>query len=257
MQSGRATLKTTQINLGGFISAWIAQIGSNHYFTDIGGNPNDNELNLPAQTLFSARSSRATYLPTRVRLPEDSTSANGLLYLKSGEYIGGRAGQLVEVNPANGQLRQIYASKTDALKGIDVDATTNRIYSLATDKQQAYEINLTSGELLKTYQYEGLGRSFQSIGHCLVVGAQESEKVFVFDQNKPGDEPVYTIEIGLPFEEFSGLRKIALDQTNGKIFIRSNWACNPMTENCQNDFNKVLYVGDKIAEAVSNTCLGN
>ena len=80
---GRIRLNTTTIALGGFITFWIGDIGSKHYFIDQGGNPDDTDIMNPAQTIFHSTSSRARYLSTRLRMPVSGLVLDNKLFLVS------------------------------------------------------------------------------------------------------------------------------------------------------------------------------
>jgi hypothetical protein len=61
-------------------------------------------------------------------------------------------------------------------------------------------------------------------------------------------------EVNLPFEQFSGLRSVAVDRATGSIFVRSSLPCNPVTDVCDKEYNRVVTFGAESAQRVKAAC---
>ena len=88
-----------------------------------------------------------------------------------------------------------------------------------------------------------------------VAGSDETNKIEFFDQRSDDVLPVMTAVVKLPIEEFSGLKRIAIDQTTGTLFARSTKPCNPMTEVCDKDDNRVVRFTDDVTAEIRAKCL--
>jgi hypothetical protein len=254
LENGKIRLKTTEIALGGFINFWIASFGGKHYFADMGGNPNDDQLDVPAQTIFSATVSNARYLSTRLRMPLAGLGMNQKLYLVSHEALGNPASSLVEVDPTSMQKRVLTASKSAAYAGLKILPGTQDLVTSALAENKIIIVDSQSGQVRRELQTKGYTRSFDFFGHCILAGNDETNSVEIFDLNSPSDRPTLTEEVDLPADQFSGIKSIAVDQATATVFARAAFACNPMSQVCDKDFNRVVRFGAEVADRLRATC---
>ncbi len=255
-ENDRIQFKTTQINVDGFISFWVGTLGKRHFFADIGGNPNDSQLNLdlPAQTLFSSASSAPTYLKARVRMPLAGEIIDGKLMIVSSEGMSLKAGSIVEVDPLTSSTKILLDSKTAQFRGIEAIPGTALLLTLAAGENKLLLIDKNTGEIKREFPTTGYSRVFNRFGHCAIVGNDESNTIEVFQLNSDVNQPVLTEKISLSADEFSGIKQIASDELTGTIFVRANFPCNPLIEVCNKDFNRVVSLGQNIATKLKNRC---
>jgi hypothetical protein len=254
LDGGRIRLKTTEIALGGFINFWIASFGGKHYFADMGGNPNDDQLGVPAQTIFASTGTNARYLSTRLRMPLSGLGMNQKLYLVSHESIGNPKSSLVEVDPISMQKRVLISSATAAYTGIKILPGTQDLVTSALAENKIVIVDSKSGQMRRELRTKGYTRSFEFFGHCVLAGDDENNIVEIFDLNSSSDLPVMAEEVALTGDEFSGIKSIAVDQSSGMIFARASLACNPMMEACDKDYNRVVSFGAEAAERLRKAC---
>ncbi len=256
LENGKIRLRTTQINLGGFITFWIGALGNRHYFVDMGGNPDDTttNLSLPAQTIFSSTGSNATYLNSRVRMPVAGTLLNNKLLLVSSQGIGMDAGSIVEVDPRSSAIRVLLTSKEARFKGLEVIPGTTHLVTSASALNKLIILDSASGQIRRELPTLGYTRAFVLTGHCLIAGNDETNTIEVFDLNSKEDKAIITENVKMAAAEFSGIKQIAVDNATGTVFARSNFSCNPMTTTCDKDYNRVITFGTTVAENVRKLC---
>jgi hypothetical protein len=254
VESGRIRFKTTEIALGGFINFWIANIGGRHYFADMGGNPNDDQLGVPAQTIFASTGTNARYLSTRLRMPVAGLGMNNKMYLVSHEAMGSPQSSIVEVDPATQAKRNLITSRTAKFTGIKILPGTTDLVTSALDEGKILIIDSKSGSVRRELTTKGYTRDFDFIGNCVVAGDDETNIVEIFDLRKSDNLPFMAEEVNLPFEQFSGLRSVAVDRATGSIFVRSSLPCNPVTDVCDKEYNRVVTFGAESAQRVKAAC---
>jgi len=256
LDKDRIRIKTTGINVEGFINFWIGSIGTLHYFADMGGNPNDNNQNpnLPAQTIFSSAGSNPSYLSARVRMPLAGEINQGKLIIVSSEGMGLSSGSIIEVDSKTSSTRTLISSKTAQFRGLEIIPGTNDIVTIAAGENKLVILDRSSGEIRRTFPTIGYSRAFNLVGHCAIVGNDETNTVEVFDLKSKDDKAMMSEKIDLPANEFHGITQIATDESTGTIFARSNFPCNPLIEVCDQDFNRVVSLGPVFATKTQNLC---
>lgn len=248
--------KSHEVNIEGFINFWVGSIGNRHYFADMGGNPNDTNqnLDLPAQTIFSTTNSVPKYLEARVRMPLAGEVVDGKLVMISSEGMSLNAGSVIEVDPSTSQTRILLASKTARYRGVESVSGTKNILILASGENKLLLVNRANGEIEKEFPTAGYSRVFNQIGHCAIVGNDVANSIEVFDLKSNENKAILTETISLPADEFSGIMQIATEESTGTIFARSNFPCNPFIEVCNQDYNRVITFGPDVAKKVKTLC---
>ena len=248
--------QTTSINVYGFISFWIGSLNNLHFFADIGGNSQDDNQNpnLPAQTIFSTRSSAPDYLSTRVRMPIAGTIHNDKLLLVSSEGMGSKAGSIVEVNPRTQQRRTLLETKNGHFWGFKIIPGTNDFVTSAIAQNKLIIADSATGQIRREISTQGYTRTFAITGHCLIAGNDEKNTIEIFDLKSSENKSVLNAEIGMPITEFSGIKQIAIDDTTGIVFALAALPCNPMVEVCDRDDNRVVSLGSELGNAIKNSC---
>jgi hypothetical protein len=254
LQNGKIKLQTTEIAVNGFITFWIASIGSKHFFGDIGGNPEDTNNPGPAQTIFYSTHSQPTYLTTRLSMPLSGAKIGNKLLVVSSEGYGQDKSRILEIDVDTMIKRVVIASNTARYRGLTNIPGTNDIITSASAESKVQVIDTASGTVRREFQTKGLPRSFDMTGHCLVVGNEDTNVVEIFDMNNTSEKPAFAAEINMPPEEFSGITRVAVDPISGTIFARASWACNPFIEPCDYDYNRVVTLGLETAQRVKALC---
>ena len=256
--SGRSiTLRTTTIELGGFITFWIGQIGSKHWFVDQGGNPNDTDIVNAAQTIFSASPNRARYLSSRVRMPVDGHVDGENLWLISSAGIGSSSAKVVVVNTRTEGQSELHASSSAGYSMMEVLPGGREIALNARFENKVVVLNKTNGEVTKEFPTGGFTRSIAKFGHCILAGNDESNSVEAFDLREGASvQAVATAQVTLSADEFSGIKRIAVDQSTGTVFARAAVACNPLIDACDKDRNRVVSLGEEFAALLRSSCGG-
>ncbi len=254
LEGGKIKIKTREIALGGFINFWIATVNGQHYFADMGGNPDDDQLGVPAQTIFSSTGTNARYLSTRLRMPLAGLGLNNKLYLVSHEAIGSAKSSLVEVDPVSMQKRVLKASATAGYADLKVLPGTSDLVSIARDENKLVIIDSRSGEVRRELSTKGYTRSFDFYGHCVLAGDDQKNIVEIFDLKTESNAAFLAEEVQLPAAEFSGIKSIAVDKTSGTIFARASFPCNPMVTVCDQDMNRVISFGSAAADRLRAAC---
>jgi hypothetical protein len=240
--------------VNGFISFWIASIGPKHFFGDIGGNSEDTNTTGPAQTIFYSTHSQPTYLTTRLSMPLSGTKIGNKLFVVSSLGYGQDKSTILEIDVETMSKRVVMASNTARYRGLTNIPGTSDIITSASAESKVQVIDTTAGAIRREFQTKGLPRSFDMTGHCLVVGNEDTNVVEIFDMNKNSEKPAFAAEINMPPEEFSGITRVAVDPNSGTIFARASWACNPVIEPCEHDFNRVVTLGVDTAKRVKTLC---
>lgn len=253
--NGHIQTVTTRVALGGFITFWVGDIGNRHYFVDQGGNPNDDgPLGEPAQTLFTTTGSNASYLSTRLRMPTDGKVIDGKMYLMSSEGIGSTNAKIAEVDPRTQAVRVIYQSRTAGMTNLLPVANGRYLLSSGRAENKLILTDRIAGGLVREFPTKGFTRAVAAFGHCVLAGNDETNSIEAFDLSTMADEPVYRAAVKLEPEEWSGLKKIAVDQTTGTLFARAAQACNPLVEVCDKDYNRVVKFAPEVAAALRAAC---
>ena len=256
LSGGTIQSTTTTINLGGFITFWVGSIGNRQFFIDQGGNPNDNssDFNQPAQTIFTATTSTARYMSTRVRMPVAGHILGGKLVLVSSSGIGASGAKIVEVDPNTQAVRTLHESRTagysvlEPIPGQDLLLTNGRF------DNKLVVLSRSTGSVQREFTTKGYTRSAVAFGNCVVAGNDETNIVEAFDLRTDATTPVLTGLVSLPAEEFSGIKRIAIDAATGTTFARASLACNPLIDACTNDFNRVVTLGAEFAAKLKAAC---
>ncbi len=253
--NGRIQTVTSRVALGGFITFWVGAIGNRHYFVDQGGNPNDDgPLGEPAQTLFSTTGSNASYMTTRLRMPTDGKIIDGKLYLMSSEGMGSTNSKIAEVDPRSQTVRVLYHSRTAGMTNLLPVANNRYLLSSGREENKLILIDRVTGGLVHEFPTKGYTRAVAAFGHCVLAGNDGTNTIEAFDLNTMADEPVYRSAVKLPPEEFSGIKKIAVDPATGTLFARAARGCNPLGEVCDKDYNRIVKFAPEVAEALKTAC---
>jgi hypothetical protein len=255
IKSGKISVSTKRIALGGFIYFWIGELGGRQYFVDQGGNPDDSgNLDQPAQTIFSSRGTDSKYLSTRVRMPVSGQVKDGKLLVVSSDGIGTTGARLVEIDPATAKSRIITQSKTAEYRNVEFIPGTSDVVMNALSENKLVIVDSVNGQIKREIETKGYTRSFDFIGSCVVAGNDETNTIEVFDLRSPDSAPKVALEVKLPANEFSGIRRISIDQATGVVFARANFACNPLTDRCADDNNRVIKFDLEAAAKIKSAC---
>jgi hypothetical protein len=210
----------------------------------------------PAQTLFKSTSTRARFLTTRLRMPVAGMVLNNKLFLVSSEGIGASSTKIVEVDPNTQQMRILFQTNTGGLSNIELVKFENKNYfvSNARGDNKLIVIDQESGALFREFPTLGYTRSVAVLGSCVIAGNDETNTIEAFNLKSSGSSPFLTAKVELPANLFSGIKKIAVDQTTGTVFARSALACNPMIDPCTDDNNRVVTMGSEIGNKLLANC---
>ncbi len=250
---------THQIPMDAWANRWVGTLGGREYFTDPGGNVNDpasdQDPNLPAQTIFTMGSSgRPQYLTTRLRMPIGGTKVGSVLYLLHGESMADPRTNLVRLDPQTGAMTSAFDTfRNDLTALVQLPGTTVLALAEAGANQVLFYDTATQA-LRGTATVEGRLRSLTAFGHCVLAGSDETRSVTALDfADVTSPRVVATLTVDLTTDEFHSLNKVEVDATNGRVYARSNFPCNPMMQICNAEWNRVIsFTGvdaDKIAVA--------
>ncbi|MCX6125973.1 MAG: hypothetical protein NTV34_14670 [Proteobacteria bacterium] len=252
----KISAKTTEIALGGYANFWIGSVGGRNYFADMGGNPNDNgPIGQPAQTIFSSNGQTSRYLGTRLRMPVAGTSFENQLLMISETALGAAKTTVLKVDLATQKVTSLTPTPRLGINVLERIGGSDLFVANEQKANRIFVINARSGEVSREFPISGYVRSVAAIGHCVVAGNDESNTIEFFDLNEPNDKPTLALTVDLPANEFSGIRKIVVDGGTGSVFARSNYACNPIAETCDSDYNRIVFWNGKEAESVRKACL--
>jgi hypothetical protein len=257
---GRLTARTTQIPMEAWGNLWVGTYQGREFFTDMGGNQDDPardaDFSLASQTIFGLRNGTPRYLTTRLRMPIDGIVAGSKLYVVHREAIGYPQSNLVQVDPNGGAPVDLFPSHRNLMtKVVALRATPWIAVSESGADQVVFVDTRAPTTVSVTATAAGQPRAMTPFGHCLLAGGQANNKIAVIDTSRLDQGAAATVAslpVGLADDEFRTLRNIAVDETTNRIYVRSNYACNPLAEVCDKDYNRVAVLsGDDVAAAVA------
>lgn len=262
MRGGALDVRTIRIPMEAWGNLWVGTVDGREYFTDMGGNGNDaardRDPTLPSQTVFSMARGRARYLSSRLTMPLDGVAVGGHLYVAHGQAIGDPRTNLVKINPVDGRVTPLFPSYRAGLAKV---LRLEGLPLVAVSESQAGKVLLVDVRTDRLVaEVDGLGapRALAQFGHCVLAGDPWSNTIGVVDVSALATggsaEVVASLPVGLPSHEFRMLRGLAVDAARGKIYARSNYACNPVMTACNEDYNRVVVLEGDAVEAVAARC---
>lgn len=256
LSNGRMNVKSTNVALGGFATFWIGSVAGKNFFVDHGGNSNDNApLGQPAQTIFSYNGFSSRYLTTRLSLPVDGATYNNQLLLVSREQIGSPSAKIVRVDPATHKMT-VLVKDTGANFGEMAQLGSTSLFAAnasGTNKVIIFDAN--NPGVKREFATQGYTRNVATAGHCVFAGNDETNTIEVFDVDLQSPAPVLTLSVDMPENDFSGIKKIAVDRSSGQIYARAALPCNPVMGDCNNDNNRIVNWDSETAAKVKSVCL--
>lgn len=262
LQNGALRATTVRIPMEAWGNLWLGTVGGREYFTDMGGNyddpDRDTDPTLASQTIFSMGRGAPRYLSSRVRMPTSGMSLGGMLYVIHGQAMGDSRTNLVQVNPANGTVKSLYSTFRNGLSRIIKVGSTPY---LAVSEMGSGLINFLdsrTGQPVGEAQGVSSPRSLATFGHCVLAADPWTNVVTVVDVEGLGtgsNPPVVgQLDVGLSTDEFRALRNIVVDPETGLVYARSNFACNPMTDACDKDYNRVVALDPEVTGPLLEQC---
>lgn len=255
LRSGQIVSTITTVPLTAFATFWVGSVAGKNYFVDHGGNPDDDQLGVPAQTLFTYNGGSPRYLTTRLAMPTAGVVNGEKLLLISRAGVAQNASYISLVDTRTQAITRLNPSPLNGLLGIEQVPGQNLYLSAESGANRVIMFNGTSGELVREFQTKGFTRSATSVGHCIVAGSAETNIVEFYDLNSTEQLPALALEVNLPQNEFYGVRKVVVDATTGQTYARSAFPCNPMTGQCVDDYNRVVTWGAEDTAKVKALCL--
>lgn len=254
--------RTVQIPMQAWGNLWVGSIGSREYFTDMGGNQDDPardaDPNLASQTIFSMTGRTPRYLSTRMRMPIDGIVMGSQLYLLHQLAIGDGRSNLTVVNPSTGAATAVFSGYRNGLTKIRQVGTTPYVAASEMGAGQVVFVDSRNDQLVGTATDVGSPRALATLGHCVLAGDPWTNAVSVIDVSGLGTGATPTViarlDLGLSSDEFRMLRSLAVDPSRGRIYARSNYACNPMIDRCDQDYNRVVALDSEAAGEVATQC---
>lgn len=209
---------------------WLGTFEGKDYFSDMGGNPSDEERQnnprIPAQTIVSIdRYGRAEYLPFRVR-----GSLNGIIV---GEQI--LVNHLYDMRVAYRNIQRVNM-KTGVSDEL-FDSPRNRLWDLVTLGPDMIAVSESMGDRVIFVNHvskiiknevlvEGEPRSIAKVGTCILVGARAKRAVQIISVKDPGNPSVTgSLDFSTTGGAFHFLEKITVDPQNGRVYGRSSYPC--------------------------------
>jgi hypothetical protein len=239
---------------------WLGTINGKEYFSDFGGNSQDEEgssnPNIPMQTIFSVDpSGRAVYSKIRLRSPMNGIRIADELYIVRFYNLGDTRRNVYRLNLKTGQFVDMFDQPRQRLT--DIIPLDNNL--LAVSEAGGDRVNLidrSTRELKKEIAIEGAPKSMQKIGQCLVVGSELSRQVnLVSVKDLSNPQIVGTLDFSTYGGHFRGLRTVAVDEQTGRVYGRSAYACNPMLQDCSKSWNSIVVGSKADAELLKAQCL--
>jgi hypothetical protein len=260
-QGSSFTVNTTQIPINAWARQWIGSHNGKEFFTDPGGNQDDPardaDLSLASQTFFNmSKGSRPRYLTARMRLPLNGVKVGNDFYVINAESIGSPRSNLYRLNPQTGSVAPLFPSYRAALANIRTVPGTSLIALSEEDARQVLLVNAQSGALVgAASELEIEPRALAVMGKCAITGSQLERKLSVIDIKDPA-APFQTMSltVDLPESEFRQLSHMVADPVNGKVYLRSNFACNPMIDPCTSDWNRIVVLAGEEAAKLAAIC---
>jgi hypothetical protein len=234
------------IPAGAWANKWLGRWQGREYFSDMGGNPNDQnqDFNLPAQTLFYMSGNAPRYMTTRLRMPLGGIIVGSKAYIVRHESMGQPQSYLALVDLQSQQARDINSTPYNNFTEV-VSLPEHNI--LALSERGAGKVRLLDQASLQEVAVIDADAGVQSLAHsskCLFVANRESRSVNVYNlENLRAPALVQTLEVDLSLDEFYSMNKMVVDTATGAIYGRSNYPCNPWVEECVRDYNRVVFLG--------------
>jgi hypothetical protein len=224
---GKLDAKLKTIPMEAWANRWLGTIDGKEYFSDPGGNSADTSTDLS--------------LPARLRLPVGGTAIGKKLFVLQKEDMFNPKSNLAIVDVTTGKHTLAFpTSRGNVASLVKIPGTTQiAISERAANQWILYD---TAGAKLLG-EFHTLGsepRGIAALGNCIVVGSFGNRGIEVFKKSGDTYASAGEIAMDLPVEEFEILTQIAADAKTGRVYGRSNAACNPISAECVNDINRVV-----------------
>lgn len=248
---------TKVIPAGAWANRWLGTVGGREYFTDPGGNPEDEttDLSLPAQTIFRMNGATPWYLPTRLRLPVGGVTLDKTLYVIQKEAIGAAKSNLAVIDSATGKMKLAFLQGRNDLSGIAKLGSAPELAVIERGADKLVFLGTTSLTVLGEIATGREPRALTTLGRCVLTGSFTERGVRLVARAKEGSYSD-ALELANPLaeSEFRRLFSITADEKTGRVYARSNFPCNPMTDACTEDYNRVI-TWPEAAPDVLKACL--
>jgi len=260
-ENGKVTHKTTAVPISAWATTWIGTVSGKEFFTDPGGNVNDTEidddLSLASQTLFSFDGRNPAYLKTRMRYPFSGKPWKEQLLVLQRQSLGSTATNMQLVNTNSGKFISIFPSFRNNLRAFEIFKNTELVALLEAGTNEIHVLDVEKTQITATAETFDGARTLKTIGSCAVVGSYESRVVEVFHTSNDHRalEKILTLKVDLPQNEFMRLSALAIDTQTGKIYARSNFACNPFMQICDEDWNRIVSFEGTYKDKLKQTCM--
>jgi hypothetical protein len=135
---------------------------------------------------------------------------------------------------------------TDSKLLLSADRRSGKIVAIDTSTHvKEWEISIGSGI-----------SSLSAAGSCVVASDADARSIHVVDMKSEGSPRIsYSEPLSLAGEDFATLNKVSVDMAHGRVFARSNFACNPLTDLCSSDFNRVVSMQSAALKSALASCL--
>lgn len=257
---GKFNVRDHSIPVNAWGMHWLGTVNGKEYFSDFGGNPQDEEGNsdpqMASQTIFSVdNGGRAVYSKIRMRSPMNGIRIGDELFIVRFYDLYQPIRNVYRLNLKTGQYDQLFDQPRALLNDL-VPLDNNLLAISETEGDRVNLVDRVTKELKVELTVAGSPRSMSKVGQCLVVGSESSRQVNVVsieDLSKP--EIVATLDFSTTGGHFRGLRKIAVDGQTGRVYGRSSYACNPLTMDCSKSWNSIVVGSNADTQAVKSKCL--
>lgn len=248
-RGGKFTAKANPIAVTAWAYRWLGTVDGREYFADPGGNGQDNNQDpkLPAQTIFSLLRGTPRYLPVRMRLPIAGVTSGSKLFVVQRESMGFGESNVGIIDTASNQLTYAFPEFRNGLKDIVKVERGDVLAVSESGTDSVLFLNRSSGQLAGSVRTDASPTSLATYGKCVIVGSESERTIQAVDVSNPAAPQVSaSVRLDLPENEFKWLAKIVVDGLSGVIYARSHFACNPIAEECNDDWNRVVAIKTSI-----------
>lgn len=250
--------RTRIIPMEAWANQWLGTFGGREYFTDPGGNPNDEavttDLTLASQTLFRMDGDTPKYLPTRMRLPVGGVVVDKSLFVIQKDAMTGPKSNLVQVDPATGKSSNLFAIPRQDLHVITKVPGTSLLAILERAANQVLIYDSVGKTLVSEVAVDRGPKPLKAMKNCLFVGSFEERSIQMLKRAPQGNfEVAAKLNNTMPTSEFKKLSEIAVDEKTGRVYARSNFPCNPISDSCVDDSNRVIS-WDALSQTIKESC---
>ena len=247
---------TSSLGENAWANGWLGKFGNDHFFIDVGGNVEDDVVTRSpgsiSQTIVRLREGVSSYLDFRISRPIAGIKSENGFYVAQGHGIGSGRSDLLQIDLENGLMKSIFKELPTEIRDmvlvesastlVIADSAQGRLIGIDT-KTDTFAWQMPTGSSPAT---------LATAGKCVVLGDMHEKLVHVVDVSGSSPVVLHVESIKSPETQFRGLSKVTVDLQTKRVFARSNIPCNPILEECPNDFNRVIVLENEgITKALS------